>query len=68
MKAQFIVTINGKCLHNGKPVTSAIMERELREAAKECFAHLASRVTVKRTTSTTAGDSQPAVGAGGRDE
>ena len=48
MKAQFIVTIEGEWLHNDKAVTSRIMEKELRIAAKECFEHLANRVTVKR--------------------
>ena len=47
MKAQFIVTIEGEWLHNNKAVTSRIMEKELRIAAKECFDHLANRVTVK---------------------
>ena len=47
MKAAFIVTIEGEWHHNDKPVTARIMEKELRIAAKECFEHLASRVTVK---------------------
>lgn len=50
MKAQFIVTIEGEWRENNKPVTAAIMERELREAARDCFEHLATRVTVKRVS------------------
>ena len=48
MKAQFIVTIEGEWLHNDKLVTLRIMETELRISAKECFEHIANRVTVKR--------------------
>lgn len=50
MKAQFIVTIKGEWLNGDKPATAASVEKELREAAKECFEHLATSVTVKRAT------------------
>lgn len=50
MKAQFIVTIEGDWHHGGKPVTVAVIERELRKASKEKFEFLASSVTVKRVT------------------
>ena len=55
MKVQFIVTVEGEWHHNGKPVTAAVIERELREAAKEKFEFLANRVTVKRAPSSAAG-------------
>lgn len=48
MKAQFVVTIEGDWLENGKPVTAAMAEKRLREAAKDGFNFLADRVTVKR--------------------
>ncbi len=48
MKAQFIVTIEGKWLDNGRKVTAQMMERDLREAIKEQFEFLADKTTVKR--------------------
>jgi hypothetical protein len=47
MKAQFIVTIEGDWQHNGKPVTSAIIEKTVRAALRDEFEHLAS-VKVKK--------------------
>lgn len=54
MKVQFIVTVEGEWHHNGKPVTAAIIERELREAARDKFDFLASSVTVKRAAPSSA--------------
>lgn len=51
MKAQFIVAIEGRWLNNGREITLAIAEKELREAAREKFEFLANRVTVKRVYS-----------------
>lgn len=48
MKAQFIVTVEGDWLHNGRKVTAHIAEKYVREAVKEQFAFLADRVSVKR--------------------
>lgn len=59
MNAQFIVTVEGEWHSNGKPVTARIMERELREAAKDCFAHLATRVTVKSAPAQPKDDTAP---------
>jgi hypothetical protein len=47
MKAQFLVTIEGKWLVNGKPVTAANAKVTVREALKEQFEFLADKVTVK---------------------
>lgn len=52
MKAQFIVTVEGHWLRNGKPVTAQVIEKDLRVIAKEGFEFLADRVTVKRLKST----------------
>lgn len=48
MKAQFIVTVEGDWLENGKDVTAAMAEKRLREAVKEAFGFLADRTTVKK--------------------
>lgn len=48
MKATFTVTVEGNWTHNGKPVTAAIVEREVREALKNEFEYRSSSVTVKR--------------------
>ncbi len=47
MKAQFIVTIEGSWLQNGKPVTRYLIEKDVREALKEEFDFLATKVSVK---------------------
>jgi hypothetical protein len=48
MKAQFIVTIEGDWLENDKPVTAAMMERRLREKARDIVEFLDGKATVKR--------------------
>lgn len=48
MKTKFVVSIEGDWNYNGKPVTRAQVERCLREAVKEEFEFLASKVTVKQ--------------------
>jgi hypothetical protein len=48
MKAQFIVTIEGKWFEGARPVTRADVEMKLHEVVKERFEFLADRVTVKR--------------------
>ena len=48
MKTQFIVTIDGEWLTNGKPTTPAIIEKYLRSAVKEEFQHVADKIIVKR--------------------
>lgn len=58
MKVQFIVTVDGEWHHNGKPVTAATIEKELREAAKDKFEFLASRVTVKRAAKAASHDTK----------
>ncbi len=57
MKAQFIVTVEGGWLENGKPVTQAMAERRARGALRDGFEFLADKVTVKQ-------DRQPAMGSG----
>lgn len=49
MKAEFTVIVEGEWLNNGKSITATQMEKDLREAAKDRFEFLASKVTVKRT-------------------
>jgi len=48
MKVQFVVTIEGKWHFNGKPATTSVAEKMLREAVKEEFEYLATRATVSR--------------------
>lgn len=48
MKAQFIVTIEGSWLENGKSVTRQSVEKHVRQAIKEEFGYLADRATVRR--------------------
>ncbi len=45
---KMLVTISGSWLENGEQVTPAMIERSVREALRDEFEFLASKVTVRR--------------------
>lgn len=45
---KMLVTISGAWLENGEQVTPAMVERSVREALRDEFEFLASKVTVRR--------------------
>lgn len=51
MKAEFVVKVEGDWWVNGKRVTARLIEKALRQAAKDEFEYLAKSVTVKLKSS-----------------
>lgn len=52
MEVEFTVIIKGSWLENGKRITAAGIQKELREAVKERFEFLAKSAKVKRIKQT----------------
>ena len=55
MKAQFLVTIEGKWLENDKVATASMVKTRLNKGVKEAFEHLADSVAVISLTKALAG-------------